>query len=59
MCFLAMMLGSAVSCQQAEELTPTLAKSDTNSKYLTEDGLYDVTVDTEKKTATINYLTDK
>ncbi len=53
------MLGSAVSCQQAEELTPTLAKSDTNSNYLTEDGLYDVNVDTEKKTATINYLTDK
>ena len=59
MCFLAMMLGSAVSCQQAEELTPTLSKSDTNSNYLTEDGLYDVNVDTEKKTATINYLTDK
>lgn len=38
---------------------PTLSKTETNSKYLTDDGLYDVTVDTEKKTATINYLTDK
>lgn len=38
---------------------PTLSKAETNSKYLTDDGLYDVTVDTEKKTATINFLTDK
>lgn len=38
---------------------PTLSKAETNSKYLTDDGLYDVTVDTEKKTAIINFLTDK
>ena len=59
LCFLAATLCGAVSCQQAEELMPTLSKTETNSKYLTDDGLYDVTVDTEKKTATINYLTDK
>lgn len=38
---------------------PTLSKAETNSKYLTDDGLYDVTVDAEKKTAIINFLTDK
>lgn len=49
MCFLAVILGSAVSCQQAEELTPTLA----SLSGLSDDNIYDVTVNTDGKTATI------
>ena len=50
MCFLAMVLGSAVSCQQAEELVPTLASL---SGY-SDDNLYSVTVNADGITATIS-----
>lgn len=55
MCFLAMTLGSTVSCQQAEELTQTLAKDEISNSF-TDDRLYCVDVDTETKTATIRYF---
>ncbi len=51
MCFLAVMFGSAVSCQQAEELTPTLSSLNGYS----DDNLYSVvTVNTDGMTATIS-----
>ena len=55
MCFLALTLGTTVSCQQAEELTPTLAK-DEIANCFSDDRQYCVDVDTETKTATINYF---
>ncbi len=55
MCFLAMTLGSTVSCQQAEELTQTLAKDEITNCF-SDDRLYSVNVDTETKTATIRYF---
>ncbi len=62
MCFLALTLGTTVSCQQAEELTQTLAKDEMSNYYTdcyTDDRLYNVDVYTETKTATINYVKDE
>ncbi len=62
MCFLALTLGTTVSCQQAEELTHTLAKDEITNCYTdcyTDDRLYNVDVYKETKTATINYVKDE